>query len=296
MPPNGGPVNGQQMPYQPMQQQQPGQQQYAQNPQNGGYQPGPQGAGGPGQQPGAGLNNQLQPGQHNQFPGQQLDSQEPSPLQASMSHELIAENNMAQVDHNGMPMKHNQFNMQQQQQNYQQNNFQNQNGTGNSAQPPSAIGMLHPQQLNNHPGQSTPPPPPPTSYMGAPQSPSTPITSSQSQNVSLAIGGKCAHIGCRCKTYTESASKWSKGKCKSCNHTEAEHKIAASAAFGFDQNKAAKAPILSNNKKLPPKPIPNKPANMMYQAPKGLPPNKPQPSPSPGPPNMQPSQSVNVNE
>eukprot|EP01084_Bolivina_argentea_P039633 73236_1 len=33
----------------------------------------------------------------------------------------------------------------------------------------------------------------------------------------------CKHSGCYCKGYVIATSKWSKGKCKSCDHVQKEH-------------------------------------------------------------------------
>ena len=40
----------------------------------------------------------------------------------------------------------------------------------------------------------------------------------------IQIRGKCITSGCKCDKYVENPSKWSKGKCKACPHTEANHK------------------------------------------------------------------------
>eukprot|EP01083_Nonionella_stella_P290423 988189_1 len=37
------------------------------------------------------------------------------------------------------------------------------------------------------------------------------------------VFGKCTHMNCRCAKYTLATSKWSKGQCKTCNHTEKQH-------------------------------------------------------------------------
>lgn len=36
--------------------------------------------------------------------------------------------------------------------------------------------------------------------------------------------GKCNHVGCKCCKFVESTSKWSRGKCKYCNHKKEHHK------------------------------------------------------------------------
>eukprot|EP01084_Bolivina_argentea_P061295 112015_1 len=46
---------------------------------------------------------------------------------------------------------------------------------------------------------------------------------SRSNTKSAILDGKCTHMGCYCTTYSKPTSKWSKGKCKSCNHPKKEH-------------------------------------------------------------------------
>eukprot|EP00486_Rosalina_sp_Unknown_P008727 CAMPEP_0201584912 /NCGR_PEP_ID=MMETSP0190_2-20130828/116281_1 /ASSEMBLY_ACC=CAM_ASM_000263 /TAXON_ID=37353 /ORGANISM="Rosalina sp." /LENGTH=252 /DNA_ID=CAMNT_0048029859 /DNA_START=30 /DNA_END=785 /DNA_ORIENTATION=- len=51
----------------------------------------------------------------------------------------------------------------------------------------------------------------------------------------------CNHAGCYCKAYVIPTSKWSKGKCKNCNHSQKEHgEIGADVSF--DSEKIADAP------------------------------------------------------
>eukprot|EP01084_Bolivina_argentea_P250701 420171_1 len=46
---------------------------------------------------------------------------------------------------------------------------------------------------------------------------------SLSSQMSISNSSKCSHFGCKCVKYIENISKWSKGKCKICNHTVKEH-------------------------------------------------------------------------
>ena len=39
-----------------------------------------------------------------------------------------------------------------------------------------------------------------------------------------AADGKCEYFNCKCALYVPSSSKWSKDKCKSCNHHKSKHK------------------------------------------------------------------------
>ena len=41
----------------------------------------------------------------------------------------------------------------------------------------------------------------------------------------IQIPGKCIQQSCKCEQYIENPSKWSKGKCKMCDHTTAKHKM-----------------------------------------------------------------------
>eukprot|EP01083_Nonionella_stella_P165432 550294_1 len=51
----------------------------------------------------------------------------------------------------------------------------------------------------------------------------------------------CNHSGCYCKGYIVPTSKWSKGKCKNCNHTQKEHG-AIVVDITFDDDAVAPAP------------------------------------------------------
>ena len=51
----------------------------------------------------------------------------------------------------------------------------------------------------------------------------------------------CNHAGCYCKAYVVPTSKWSKGKCKNCNHSQKEHGELASDV-SFDSTKTAAPP------------------------------------------------------
>merc|ERR1719295_563494 len=55
----------------------------------------------------------------------------------------------------------------------------------------------------------------------------------------------CQHSGCYCKAYVVPTSKWSKGKCKSCNHHEREHGEHLEANVSFDSNATAAPPTQS---------------------------------------------------
>eukprot|EP01084_Bolivina_argentea_P286393 491260_1 len=38
------------------------------------------------------------------------------------------------------------------------------------------------------------------------------------------MASKCGHMGCKCESFVESKSKWTKEKCKTCNHPQNKHK------------------------------------------------------------------------
>ncbi len=40
----------------------------------------------------------------------------------------------------------------------------------------------------------------------------------------IEIRGRCNESGCKCDKYIENPSKWSKGKCKTCDHPPIRHK------------------------------------------------------------------------
>ena len=65
--------------------------------------------------------------------------------------------------------------------------------------------------------------------------------------VMAASAAICNHSGCYCKEYVVSTSKWSKGKCKKCNHSQKEH-AEINADVTFDSDKAAAAPQQNNCK------------------------------------------------
>ena len=58
--------------------------------------------------------------------------------------------------------------------------------------------------------------------------------------------GICMHSGCYCKQYVVPTSKWSKGKCKQCNHSKKEHADLI-ADVTFDSQTIAAAPPSSSN-------------------------------------------------
>eukprot|EP01083_Nonionella_stella_P054031 142749_1 len=61
-----------------------------------------------------------------------------------------------------------------------------------------------------------------------------------------ATANHCNHSGCYCKLYVIPTSKWSKGKCKSCDHSKKEH-AELQTDVSFDSNEVAAAPK-SNSK------------------------------------------------
>ena len=60
-----------------------------------------------------------------------------------------------------------------------------------------------------------------------------------------APANNCNHAGCYCKSWVEPTSKWSKGKCKNCNHSQKEHGELA-VDVSFDNKNIAAAPIQNN--------------------------------------------------
>eukprot|EP01084_Bolivina_argentea_P049931 91809_1 len=58
--------------------------------------------------------------------------------------------------------------------------------------------------------------------------------------------GICNHSGCYCKGYIIPTSKWSKGKCKSCNHSKKEHGD-IEADVTYESKEAVAAPLSTNN-------------------------------------------------
>eukprot|EP01084_Bolivina_argentea_P242807 407211_1 len=227
---------------------------------------------------GAQPNQNNLPYQQQQLP--QSDHDQAPIIQQTTSAEIATNPNMAQLDqypnNNGQNMNpyaaNNNMNpYSPQQQQYQPNHHQ---------QPPHNYQQQQPQQ---QPMQQQQQPQQQqqqqqhamnTNYNN--MGPGAPDVSNQPNEEMQAVGGRCTQVSCRCKAFTESQSKWSKGKCKSCNHTEAQHKQAASAEFGFEQNKVANAPKQNTNVQNLNigYPSDSKPQNMMYNAPQL--PQKPQ--------------------
>ena len=56
-----------------------------------------------------------------------------------------------------------------------------------------------------------------------------------------APANNCNHAGCYCKAWVEPTSKWSKGKCKNCNHSKKEHGE-LEVDISFDDKNIAAAP------------------------------------------------------
>jgi len=215
--------------------------------QNAMYAPPPQQQQQQQQQPGA-----VQPGQPCQpggvQPGGLPGSIPQTRLQHSLSHELVSEHNMARVSDEDI-LKH-------------QIMLNNNNHNPNTHNHGHNNNMMH--------GSKTPPPPDHSQLQPnmRPVSPAASVQGvlfgayegqaqgqAQAQNAAgMVVGGagsKCSYSGCRCKEYKESHSKWNKGKCKTCNHSETEHNGPSAAAFSYDSHKMAKAPP---SQTLPPKP------------------------------------------
>eukprot|EP01084_Bolivina_argentea_P086764 156792_1 len=58
-------------------------------------------------------------------------------------------------------------------------------------------------------------------------------TYSSNANIDEENTGSCTHVSCYCKQYIVSTSKWSQGKCKTCNHCKSLHggSLKANASF-----------------------------------------------------------------
>eukprot|EP01083_Nonionella_stella_P214961 774120_1 len=67
-------------------------------------------------------------------------------------------------------------------------------------------------------------------------------TYSSNANTDEENASSCTHVSCYCKQYIVSTSKWSQGKCKTCNHCKSLHggSLKANASFYNDD--------MSNNK------------------------------------------------
>eukprot|EP00483_Globobulimina_turgida_P010931 UN10952 len=65
-------------------------------------------------------------------------------------------------------------------------------------------------------------------YNEKPLTPASPTRSQKSEEMKkeemMLIPGACQQSGCKCSVFIENSSKWSKGKCNSCNHPSTNHK------------------------------------------------------------------------
>eukprot|EP01084_Bolivina_argentea_P286496 491468_1 len=72
----------------------------------------------------------------------------------------------------------------------------------------------------------------------------TTTDAAESKENMVEIHGKCIAQGCKCDKYVENPSKWSKGKCKTCDHPPIRHKktwVKASSLLE-DNNKGSASP------------------------------------------------------
>eukprot|EP01083_Nonionella_stella_P179496 637407_1 len=173
---------------------------------------------------GAQPNQNNLPYQQQQLP--QSDHDQAPIIQQTTSAEIATNPNMAQLDqypnNNGQNMNpyaaNNNMNpYSPQQQQYQPNHHQ---------QPPHNYQQQQPQQQpmqqQQQPQQQQQQHAMNTNYNN--MGPGAPDVSNQPNEEMQAVGGRCTQVSCRCKAFTESQSKWSKGKCKTCDHAPSTHK------------------------------------------------------------------------